>query len=186
MPSAPGERKSRCERRQRRASKPSMPDCPCVEAQHASNAQVNRAGTVWSAGMSTRALEHAVAVRDEITGINLTPGHIALLKRIKPVVKNLRVRPQRLVGVCALHRMLVQEPDGRLNELEVRTEEQWKARRPCLSQRHAQGGSGTLTQRGRHLTWIRECSFANDLDHVQVPPDDSPLTEAGATRLAGV
>src|ERR1700720_2598453 len=101
-----------------------MPDGPIIEAQDAANAVVDRPNAIRSMRSWAWSRQHAVAVRHKIHCVHLAPENAVLLKRIKPVDENLRVGPQRVSRVRSLDSMLVQECDGRLDQLHVGSKEQ--------------------------------------------------------------
>src|SRR5438105_4742370 len=103
---------------------------------------VDRADAVEALCVRTRLLEHPVAVSDEIRRVRVNPGDTVLLERLEPVVEDLGVRTQRVVGMGALHGMLVQKSDGGLNQLKLRGEQQWKPDGSRLAQRNRRSVRG--------------------------------------------
>ncbi len=116
---------------------------------------VDRTNAVRATGVRARLLKHAVAIGDEIHFIGIVPGDTALLQGIEPVIENLGVGPDGISGMCTLDRMLMQEGDCRLDEPHIRAEEQRKADRSRLPQRHLERRGRGLSQVFRHLCRLR-------------------------------
>jgi hypothetical protein len=81
-----------------------------------------------------RLTEHAVAVSDEVGAIGVVPGNRALLQRVEPIKKDLRIGPNRVGGVSALNSVLVKKGHYGLDDLHRVREEERKPLRSRLSQ----------------------------------------------------
>jgi hypothetical protein len=66
--------------------------------------------------------QHAVAVRHKIHRVRFAPENAVMLKCVEPVDENLCVGPYCLVAVRSLNEMLMQESDGRFDELHIGSE----------------------------------------------------------------
>jgi hypothetical protein len=117
--------------------------------------------------MRARLLEHAVAIGHEIGRIGIAPRNPALLQRIEPVVQDLHVRTYRVGGMGALNRMFMQKGNGRLNQLQLRGEEQRKAGGSRFAKQNTGRGDGGRAQLRCNLAGRRQFGFTNNLNHAE-------------------
>src|SRR6185312_1813271 len=142
-------------------------DGPGIEAKNTAHSMVDRTNAVRSSRVRTRLPEHAVAISEEVGGVDVPPEKTALLERVKPVIQDLGIGPQRVGCVCALDHVLVQEDHGRLDEPRLRAEEEGEPGRPWSPQGDAEGCRGSPPQCDWYLLSPREPALADDLNHVE-------------------
>ena len=139
-----------------RLAQPVRPDSPGIEPEDAADSMVDRRGAVGAARMRARLRHHAVAIGDQVDGIRAVPRDIVLLERLEPVVEDLGVGSERVRGVRALDRVLVQIGDCRFDQLPVLGEEKRepggtrlakrKRQRLRCHRRQARGNVGGIRQ----------------------------------------
>jgi hypothetical protein len=134
---------------------------PSIEPQHAANPVADGRRPVRTSGVRTGLRHHAVAIGHQVDGICLVPRDVVLLERFEPVVEDLGVGPERVGGVRALNRVLMQEGDRGLDQLPLLREEKRETGRTRLAKRNRQGLCCKLRQGFRQVCRTRERSLAD-------------------------
>ena len=122
--------------------------------------------TVGSTGVAARLRQHAVAVGHEVHRIRISPWDRVLLKRLEPVVENLRVGPERVSGVGSLNKVLMQKGDCGLDELTIGREKKRKSGRSGLAKHQRACLQGSPSEMVGYLVRLRQFRFTNDLNDV--------------------